>query len=338
MKRPSFSRTILPVLAGCGIVAAAAMVWAGQPDRERTTPVETPPVAPAGQSRSGTVSGAGLVEPSSELIEVGTDRAGVVTRVAVRPGDRVTRGQLLFAIDDRDARARVAELQSRIALADSRIESARVDVATAERLLRLYTSVEDPRAVAQVDVVDRRGGRDAAQARLAVARAERAQAVAELATARTEVALHEVRAPRSGEVLQVRVRAGEFATAGPGSGNAEPLMVIGETNPLHVRVDVDESEIGRADVGAAAIVSPRGDARRRVRAAYVRTEPLVVPKRSLTNSSTERVDVRVLQLIYALPPGVDGFTVGQQVDAFLPERGGRNAARPAAAAGEGAER
>lgn len=336
MRTPSFPRVILPILAAGGIVAAGAMVLAGQPDRARTDPVETPPVAPAGQARAGTVSGAGIVEPSSELIEIGTERAGIVTRVAVQAGDRVSRGDLLFQIDDRDARARIAELQSQVALAGERIESAQVELQTARRLLGLYTSVEDPRAVAQRDVVDRRGAVDVANARIQVARAERAQAQAALASARTEAALHEVRAPRAGEVLQVRVRAGEFATAGPGSGNAEPLMILGETNPLHVRVDVDESEIAHADVGAAAVVSPRGDARRRVQARYVRTEPLVVPKRSLTNASTERVDVRVLQLIYALRPGVGGFAVGQQVDAFLPERETRAQAQRQSATQEAA--
>jgi hypothetical protein len=97
-------------------------------------------------------------------------------------------------------------------------------------------------------------------------------------------------------------------------------MVLGETVPLHVRIDVDESEIDRAALGAPAVISPRGNAGRRVRATFVRAEPLVVPKRSLTNESSERVDVRVLQLVYALPQEVSGFFVGQQVDAFIPAR------------------
>ena len=285
MKRPSVSRTILPVLAVGALGYAGYTVATTQPDRAMTTPQKTPATVPANQVRTGTGSG-----------------------------------------------ARIAELESRVRLATQRIESARTELRTAERLLGLYTSVEDPRAVAQRDVVDRRGAVDVARARIEVAQAERAQAQAELQSARTEVALHEVRAPRSGEVLQVNVRAGEFATAGPGQGNADPLMVIGETNPLHVRVDVDENEIARAQIGAPAVVSPRGDARRRVQARYVRTEPLVVPKRSLTNAATERVDVRVLQLIFALPPEVEGFNVGQQVDAFLPERGSQRAGQGAPAA------
>ena len=45
----------------------------------------------------------------------------------------------------------------------------------------------------------------------------------------------------------------------------------------------------------------------------------MVPKRQLTNAAAERVDVRVLQVIYALPEDArDIFRVGQQVDAFIP--------------------
>jgi hypothetical protein len=76
----------------------------------------------------------------------------------------------------------------------------------------------------------------------------------------------------------------------------------------------------RVALGQAAVVSPRGNARRRVRASFVRAEPLVTPKRSLTNSSQERVDVRVLQIIYALPANASAFFVGQQVDAYVPAR------------------
>jgi len=73
-------------------------------------------------------------------------------------------------------------------------------------------------------------------------------------------------------------------------------------------------------MGSTAIISPRGNAGRRVQAGFVRAEPLVRPKRSLTNSAAERVDVRVLQLIYALPAEAAGFFVGQQVDAYIPAR------------------
>jgi len=73
-------------------------------------------------------------------------------------------------------------------------------------------------------------------------------------------------------------------------------------------------------LGAAAIVSPRGAASEQVEAKFVRAEPLVVPKTSLTNSASERVDVRVLQVLYELPETDGLFRVGQQIDAFIPAR------------------
>lgn len=98
-------------------------------------------------------------------------------------------------------------------------------------------------------------------------------------------------------------------------------MTLGVTQPLHIRVDIDEDQIERVATGQPALVSPRGDARRRIRATFVRAEPRVTPKTSLTNAVTERVDVRVLQLLYAVDPS-SGLRVGQQVDAFVPAKGG----------------
>jgi HlyD family secretion protein len=51
---------------------------------------------------------------------------------------------------------------------------------------------------------------------------------------------------------------------------------------------------------------------------FVRIEPFVIPKQSLTGASTERVDTRVLQVIYELPvPEGKQLYVGQQVDVMI---------------------
>ena len=62
----------------------------------------------------------------------------------------------------------------------------------------------------------------------------------------------------------------------------------------------------------------KGDPRVSMPLEFVRVEPYIIPKISLTGSSTERVDTRVLQVIYALPNehGTRLF-VGQQMDVFL---------------------
>jgi len=312
-------RHILPFFALGALGFAAYSVATTQPDRQTTQPSNTPPTAPAG-NQAAMVSGAGIVEPSSELIEVGAQRPGLVTNVLVEPGQLVERGQTLFTIDPRDAEAQLGERQAAVGLARESVDQARTDLTNANRLYRLYANVNDPRAVAEQQVIERRNARDQAAARLAVAQSQLRQAEAQAASARTTLGLLQVRAPVTATVLQVNTRVGQYATAGPGPGNEDPLMVLGQTNPLHVRIDIDENEIERVEMGGPAIVSPRGNAGRRVRATFVRAEPLVRPKRSLTNSAQERVDVRVLQLIYALPPEAAGFFVGQQVDAYIPAR------------------
>ena len=119
-------------------------------------------------------------------------------------------------------------------------------------------------------------------------------------------------------MLQSDVRPGQYAPSGP---LAKPLMLLGNVEPLHVRVDVDEQDAGRVRADAPATASPRGDATRRLRLAFVRFEPYVLPKASLTGDSTERIDTRVLQAIYQVE-APDGGTsvslfVGQQLDVFI---------------------
>jgi len=315
----SVPRQVLPVVGLVALGASAFVIATTQPDREIQAATATPPTAPTNQN-SGSVAGVGVIEPSSELIELGAQRAGLVTAVNVQPGDLVTRGQLLFTIDARDAQAQLGERQAAVGLAQEQIDQARTDLASAERLYRLYANVNDPRAVAEQQVIERRNARDQAAARLAVAQSQLAQARAQVASVQTTLGLLQIRAPATATVLQVNTRVGQFATAGPGPGQEDPLMVLGQTNPLHVRIDIDENEIERVAMGSTAIISPRGNAGRRVQAGFVRAEPLVRPKRSLTNSAAERVDVRVLQLIYALPAEAAGFFVGQQVDAYIPAR------------------
>lgn len=318
--RLNFSRHVLPAVAMIAIIVSAVLVLRTQPDRSLAQPVRSPPANP--NAARATVAGAGVVEPSSELIEIGTLLPGVVDRMYVEVGQQVEAGAPLFSVDSREARAAVAEAEARLARIRQGVAAARTTLGVARRQDALYRSAGDPRAVSRQEVIQSGGTVEDAAARVAVAQAEAREAAAQLDAARVRLARHTVRAPRAATVLQVRTRAGEYATAGnQGGGSSEPLITMGVTDPLHVRIDIDENEIERVALGRPAVISPRGAADRRTRVTFVRAEPLVVPKRSLTNAATERVDVRVLQLIYALPGQGAGFFVGQQVDGFVPAKG-----------------
>jgi multidrug efflux pump subunit AcrA (membrane-fusion protein) len=77
------------------------------------------------------------------------------------------------------------------------------------------------------------------------------------------------------------------------------------------------AEVARFKSGAKAVAHLRGDGGTRIPLRFVRVEPLVLPKKSLTSGSAERVDTRVLQVLFAFERGAQSVYVGQQVDVYI---------------------
>lgn len=305
------ARFALPVVAIAFGVIALRLMATTRPDDTAMTAISTPAASP---DDGAWVVGAGVVEPSSELIAVAPSVGGVIQRVDVVAGQQVHKGQILFTLDDRDIAAELQVQNAQIAAAQAQVEVATVTFDERTANLALYESIGDPRAMTQEELARRRYATQHASAQLGLAKAQLQQGKADLARLRTQSSLRVIAAPLDATVLKVTARPGQFAPAGVLS---DPLVTLGQVQPLHVRVDVDEADIGRLGTAAAARVSPRGQPGRVVQATLVRIEPLVVPKKSLTNAAAERVDTRVLQVVFALPAGATGFFVGQQVDAFM---------------------
>jgi multidrug efflux pump subunit AcrA (membrane-fusion protein) len=149
-----------------------------------------------------------------------------------------------------------------------------------------------------------------------------ASAQVELARANLNVSMTDierltVRSPIDGQVLRLAVHAGEYAVGGPSAAGEEPLVMLGSTSPLHVRVDVDEFDAWRVPPGAAAIGHLRGNAAISIPLTYVRCEPYVIPKQSLTGDSVERTDTRVLQVIFEFDRARTPIFIGQQMDVLI---------------------
>ncbi|MBY0404315.1 MAG: HlyD family efflux transporter periplasmic adaptor subunit, partial [Cyanobacteria bacterium] len=135
----------------------------------------------------------------------------------------------------------------------------------------------------------------------------------------TQVLLNQtqIKAPRDGEILQVNIRAGEYVADNP---TVAPIL-LGDTHKMQVRVDIDEINASDVVQNMKATASIKGDPQKKFPLEFVRIEPYMVPKKNLSGVSTERVDVRVLQLIYSFNPQSYTTYVGQQVDVFLDKEG-----------------
>lgn len=100
-------------------------------------------------------------------------------------------------------------------------------------------------------------------------------------------------------------------------GPTEPLMLLGETEHLQVRADIDEVNAPLVIPQSGGTASIKSLADQKIPLTFVRIEPYVIPKKSLTGENTERVDTRVLQVIYRFERPSFPVYAGQQVDVFI---------------------
>jgi HlyD family secretion protein len=289
-------RFIIPVIALAALTFGIISVVRSQPRHEATTPPSPPPVS----SYAQTVAAVGLVETSTENIAIGTEMAGVVTNIYVDVGSRVRKGDPLFSIDSRATRAELATRQAAVQVAQAALAEAKYQLELGNRLT-------DQKVLSVEENKNRGFAAQKAEAQLAQARAQ-------LNSIETDLERLTVRAPVDGQVLQVKVHLGEFAPTG---SLPIPLILLGNVENLHVRVDVEEHEAWRVRPEAKAAATVRGNANLRTPLTFVRYEPFVVPKKSLTGDSTERVDTRVLQVIYRIDDKNVPVFVGQQMDVFI---------------------
>jgi HlyD family secretion protein len=348
----SYRRMALPLVA----LAMAGLGFYHVNRESQSAPATAPPQSPPRSPYDNSIAASGVVEARTENIALGAALPGLVLEVYVpsdRVGTHVKAGQPLFRVDDRHLKAQLKVAEGQLASAEARLAKlekqprpeelppslAKVK-ATAANVARLQDPYERARrligtsAVAQEEYISRLQAYETAvqehrQAQaeyellkagawkpdIDVARASVREAHAQVEQVKTEIARATVVAPVDGVVLQVNVRAGERVS----DQDAKALMVLGDISTYHVRVDIDERDIARFRRGAPGRAYPRGETAHEMTMRFKRVEPFVVPKKSLTGENTERVDTRVLQVLYAIERSEHPVYVGQQLDVFIDE-------------------
>jgi HlyD family secretion protein len=310
---------ILFLVATLGIFSGLYMLIL---DR-RPAPVSQPITPPSISPFENFISGAGIVETSSENIGVGTNVSGTVVKIFVEKGDLVSKGQPLFTLDTRQAEATLKTRLAQLKTALTTYEQMKASLKLAQDLLNLVAQVVDKRGVSKEDLTTRQDNVVIAQKNLDNAKASVAAAQALVNEAQVNLNLYTTKAPIDGEIIQINIHPGEYAPASsittpsisPNVG--EPLIYMGSVNRYHIRVDVDENDAWRFNKGEPAVVFLRGNAQYHTNLKFEFIEPYVIPKRSLTGDSTERVDTRVLQVVYSYDPKAIPAYLGQEVDVYI---------------------
>jgi len=304
------AKYLLPLLAVLGFLFATYTVVSSN----QQLPVAQAVAEPSSAPFKSFIAGAGIIESKSRNIAIGTPLPGIVNSLSVKVGDQVKAGATLFSLDDRDTRAELAVKQADLAKARAEASVAKATLSDSNSLSELAESVTDRRAISKEELLKRRNTLLVAKARLESAIAQVKQAEAGLANTRITLDRLVIKAPMDGEVLQVNIRPGEFAQAG---FLEQPLLVMGNLDQFHVRVDIDENDAWRFDKNSKAVAYLRGNRKFRADLILAYVEPYVIPKKSLTGDSTERVDTRVLQALYSFERRQLPVYVGQQMDVFI---------------------
>lgn len=345
-----FSNFGLPVIAAAMLAFAVYhLVYA-----EEVRPQLPPPSMPPQTQSVGGVAGVGVVEPKGEAVAVGAPVSGVLLEVfhdSSQVGRVLEQGEKLARIDDRQLRNQLLVHQANLASAEAslakllsmprpeelpvsaaKLKAAQtaVDLA-ADRYARAKKLAERD-AVSAEEVSDRRFAMESAEHDLKRAEAEDAMLKAgawapDIAIAKAQIEVMKanidatqleidrcvVACPKQATLLQVNVRQGEFVSG----TSSEPMFVLGDLSQWRIRVDIDERMIPKFQAESPAYAMVRGDGGLKIPLRFVRIESMVTPKKSLSGAATERVDTRVMQVIYEFENPPKNVCVGQQLDVFV---------------------
>jgi len=289
---------ILPLIASLGVIIVVVVII----DNNQSTPKRPLVIQPSLSPYASAIAGVGIVEASTGNIAIGTPVPGIATKIYVKVGDRVKAGDALFKIDDRDLQAQLLTANARI---NETIALSQKPIHRLEYLEHLKQS--DSSAVSKQNLSDLRD--DVAQADAAY---ELAKVQAE--QIKTEINRRTVRAPTTGQVLQLHMRLGEYVDS---SSTTVPMLLFGGGNKLYVRVNIAETESWRFQSETKAVAFVQGNPNLNISLQFEYLEPYIKPKTSLSGLSTERTDVRVLQAIYSFDHSKLPVYVGQQLDVFI---------------------
>lgn len=289
----------LPLLAILGALGALLVVFWSQ-KKEPPAAIPFPPSRPPYQHY---IAGAGVIEASSQNISIGSPFNEIVTDVYVVEGDKVKAGDLLFQLDLRSFEAQAET-------ARSRLEAALITLANQKIQFSFYQRLTDKNAVSQQAYEQAYYALKDAEAQVEVAKGT-------LNEIETNIERAQIRAPVDGEILQVNVYPGEIAPTVAYITSQATLILMGTVSPMQMRIDIDEDDAWRFKPGSKATAFVRGNSKIHFPMEFLRVEPFIIPKASFTGDTTEKIDTRVLQVLYRFEKGDLPVYAGQILDVYL---------------------
>jgi HlyD family secretion protein len=300
----------------------------------------------------GVIAGPGQIEPLSEDIKLGSELSGKLKSVDVEEGDSVHKGQILAVLENNDylaglasstaevkakeaalrkvqngaegpersealakvraAQAVMANKQSELHRRQELFDTGLISREEFERYEREYNVAKEEYQENQEHYSLLNG--EAREEDVAVAQADLDLAKAHLADAQAKYEKTLIKSPIDGIVLRKHHRNGESVSNS--ATTPDPILTIGDTRVLRVRVDVDETDVNRVHLGQKAYVMADAFGKQKFWGHVVQVGELLGPKTVRTDEPTERVDRKFLEVLVELDAGAQ-LPMGLRVDASI---------------------
>jgi HlyD family secretion protein len=296
---------LLPGIAILGALIALLVVFWSQ----KKEPVAPIPFPPSKSPYEHAIYGAGIIEASTENIAIGTPFLELVMEIYCVEGDMVKAGDPLLKLDTRF-------LEAERETAVRQLQAAIVEYENQKTQFSFYERLTDKRAVSQQVYESTYYAMKEAEEQVKVAQAQ-------LHQFEVDIERSTVRAPVDGEILQVNAHIGEiyanvsYNVTQPYVNLQTALILMGTVSPLQMRIDIDEEDSWRFRKGAPATAFVRGNSSIHFPMTFVRIEPYIIPKTSFTGETIERLDTRVLQVLYRFEKKDLPIYAGQLLDVYI---------------------
>ena len=260
---------------------------------------QRPAFSPAANPYAKGVYAEGMVETyqnSGENINIFPNISGTIVAIPVHEGQWVRKGTVLMRLDDSVQKATAEYNKAQIGYARAQLKTTRDELAKDEVSYRL-----DPKSISTYTLDDAINAVGVAARNVEVN-------VRNYNSANALLAWYTIRAPCDGGVLAIQAAVGSYVLTSQGTYDTytqgfAPIIVMGRfaeaEEYLSVRSYIDEILIHRLKFG------PQMKARMLIRGTnisvpleFVRVQPYVSPKIELSDERLERVDVRVLPVIF----------------------------------------
>lgn len=332
-------------------------ILAGRPYYPWATNIQPPSVAVAptstGENLERAIFANGVVEGRHREAALHFELTGRLEKILVEDGKQVKAGDILASLDGSTWRHELAQAEARLALArvekekllngqrretrnvaEAEVKVAGVKSRQADANFQRFDRLAKSNAISRQEFEDKETEHLRSEAELELARARAAEIKAEaraddikicdakialeeaqVANARSMLTKTELRAPCDGVVLQVFAEVGELVSV----QSRTAILTMVDASERRVRAFVEELDAVRVREGMQVRVSADGLPGRSFRGHVLACSPTMVPKRHMSNEPSERIDVKVREVIIVLDPSDNPETlvVGLPLDVYF---------------------